>query len=325
MSDFLVQMGNGCSSEHLLALLKLPYGRLAPKGRGFAFPWGSIAVLEDPLGSNQNITASDQGVLAWVGDLVGGMSDSFRTALTARLAALQHSARDCDNDLQNDPVFKQLNGAFAILFADQTGYSIVVDPLGATQVFFGKGHDGQRVSAGTHADLVATAAGISDEMDFVSITQFLRHGYCVFPCTMYKNLVEGQPGAVHAMCRTEDEDLRPRQWSYWSPPPEVRTGYREADLAETLCEVFLASVADRCGPRRTGVALSGGLDSRLVTAAVPGSKPCTAFTLCDRLNREAKTAQRAAAAYGRPWFPLFRQKEYLADHLVDVVKFVGCE
>jgi hypothetical protein len=233
MSDFLVQMGNGCSSEHLLALLKLPYGRLAPKGRGFAFPWGSIAVLEDPLGSNQNITASDQGVLAWVGDLVGGMSDSFRTALTARLAALQHSARDCDNDLQNDPVFKQLNGAFAILFADQTGYSIVVDPLGATQVFFGKGHDGQRVSAGTHADLVATAAGISDEMDFVSITQFLRHGYCVFPCTMYKNLVEGQPGAVHAMCRTEDEDLRPRQWSYWSPPPEVRTGYREADLAET--------------------------------------------------------------------------------------------
>lgn len=325
MSDFLVRMGRDCGSDHLLALLKQPYGGAAPKGRGFDFPWGSIAVLEDHLGSKQNIIASDKTLLAWVGDFIGGMTDAFRTALSGRLAELQHSTRESGDSLKDDPIFAQLNGAFTILFADETGFSIVVDPLGVMQVFFGSGPDGRIVSAGTHVDAVAISGGLSGELDLLSIVQFLRKGYCVFPHTMYQHLVEYEPGAVHVISGTQDKESRPRQWSYWSPPAEIRSGYNEADLADTLREAFLAAIADRCGQKRIGVALSGGLDSRLLAAAVPEDDDCVAFTMCDKLNREANTARRVASAYGRPWLPLFRHEEYLADHLVDIVKFVGCE
>lgn len=324
MSDFLVRIGHDCDSGCLLDLLKQPYGSSAPRGQGFDFAWGSVAVLEDRLASNANIIRVRDGVFAWVGELVGGMSETVRTGLVSRLSRLQHSAREEGGALENDPVFEQLNGAFAILYADESGFSLVTDPLGATQVFWGKGPDGRAVSAGTHADLVAVAAGVLDEVDPVSLGQFLRHGYCDFPGTMYKNLVEGPPGAVHGVGRARDA-VRPQYWSYWRPPAEVRTGYNEADLVEALREAFLAAVAERCGRERTGVALSGGLDSRLVIAAVPRDKAGIAFTLCDWLNREARTARSAAAAYDRPWFPLVRQKEYLADHLVEVVRLVGCE
>lgn len=324
MSDFLVRIGHDCSSEHLLALVKQPYNGSAPEGRGFDFSWGSLAVLEDRLASNANIMTLNAGVLAWVGELVGGMSAALRNGLIARLARLQHSARDCGDRLADDPAFQQLNGAFAILFADDSGFSIVTDPLGATQVFRGTRSDGRVVSAGTHADTTAIAGGISDEMDCVSIAQFLRHEHCAFPHTMYRDIHECQPGAVCAMSRTDDGELQRRQWSYWSVP-NVRTDCSEEDFADALRQAFVAAVADRCERKRIGVALSGGLDSRLVTAAVPDGDSCTAFTMCDKLNRETRTAQRVAVAYGRPWSALFRRDEYLADHLVDVVRFVGCE
>jgi len=324
MSDFLIRIGRDWDSGCLLALLKQPHGVRAPRGQGLDFAWGSLAVLEDRLASNANIIRVNGGVLAWVGELAGGMSETMRAGLVSRLSRLQRSAQEYGDGLDNDPAFEQLNGAFAILYADESGFSVVTDPLGATQVFWGKGSDGRAVSAGTHADLVAVAGGVSDEVDPISLGQFLRQGYCDFPATMYKNLVEGRAGTVHVMCRDND-GLQPKQWSYWLPPPEVRTGYSEADLVERLREAFLAAVAERCGRGRTGVALSGGLDSRLVTAAVPNDMAGIAFTLCDRLNREARTARLAAAAYGRPWFPLVRQEGYLADHLVEVVRFIGCE
>lgn len=184
MSDFLIRIGHDCDSGRLLALLKQPYGVRAPQGQGFDFTWGSLAVLEDRLASNANILRVNGGVLAWVGDLVGGMSEAFRTTLIARLASLHRSGQGHDDSLEDDPVFRQLNGAFAILYADEMGFCVVTDPLGTTQVFLGQGRDGQIVSAGTHADLVAVAGGLADELDFASLAQFLRHGYCVFPGTM---------------------------------------------------------------------------------------------------------------------------------------------
>jgi hypothetical protein len=73
------------------------------------------------------------------------------------------------------------------------------------------------------------------------------------------------------------------------------------------------------------VAISGGLDSRLVMAAIPQQQECLGFTLCDSVNREAMTAKMVSAIYHRPWMPLFRSKDYVADTLVDIVRFIGFE
>ncbi len=73
------------------------------------------------------------------------------------------------------------------------------------------------------------------------------------------------------------------------------------------------------------VKLSGGLDSRVILAGVPRSADCVTVTFCDQMNREVITARRVARAYQRPWYPVFREDEYIANHFVRAVRLGGCE
>jgi hypothetical protein len=142
---------------------------------------------------------------------------------------------------------------------------------------------------------------------------------------MYRHVTELSPGAVHRRTRREDGAAVLRSRPYWSPPREERAGRDAAALAQRLRQAFISAVQDRCQHETVSVALSGGLDSRLVLAAIPQERECLAFTLCDELNREARTARRVAAAYRRPWLPLYRRKDYVADNLVAITRFIGFE
>ncbi len=325
MSDFVVSLGKTHTGEALLGLLKVPYGRRSPNGRFFSFPWGNMAVLEEHLVQGKNIVNSQGTVLAWVGDLAGDTSEAFMSALLTRLVSLKNSRREATPSLENDGLLKQLNGAFSIVLADQTGVSIVTDPMSFTQVFVGKGREGNAASFGTHADLVALLSDASTPLDLVSIVQFLQRAHCTFPHTMHASVTEMQPGSVHLVELAKEGRPRLRCLSYWSPPREVRETYDEDQLARDLREALLASVRDRCGPGTIGVALSGGLDSRLVMAAIPKDVHCIGLTICDKLNREARTARRVAVAYDRTWSPLFRHEDYLAENMVGQVRLAGCE
>jgi asparagine synthetase B (glutamine-hydrolysing) len=325
MTDFLVHTGGEYSGAGLLDLLKQPYGPRAPEGRAFDFAWGSVAVLRENASRGTNILAGSDAMLAWIGDLVGATSDGWLEALMSRLGELQNAGDRTPVSLAADGMFERLNGAFAIVRADPAGFSIVTDPMSFTQVFAGKNVKNEVVAFGTHADLVAALTGTSEAMDPVSIAEHLLAGHCTYPHTMYRHVTELSPGSVH--CRTRNGGGEPvlRCLPYWSPPPEQRDGYDAAALSLSLRQAFVSAVQDRCGHRTVAVALSGGLDSRLIMAAVTPERECLAFTLCDELNREARTAQKVAAAYGRPWLPLLRRKDYVADHLVDVARFVGFE
>ena len=118
----------------------------------------------------------------------------------------KHASQRRSHDVDNDSVLAQLNGAFAVLLADETGFSIVVDPLGFTQVFLAEEGKGNVLAVGTHAETVAIAGDVSTDIDLISAVQFLRHGHCLFPNTMYKDLTECQAGTVHVMDRQDDED-----------------------------------------------------------------------------------------------------------------------
>jgi len=327
MCDFLISIGDRYSPEFLLSLLKRPYGERAPAGQCFGFKWGSAAVLNEHLAGGNNINKEHNGVFAWVGDLVGEIPHGQLKPFIERIKDIHRFEGFGGIDLKSDNLFGKLNGAFAIMWADEAGFCLVTDPMNFTQVFAGKGNGGEAAAFGTQQDLVAAVSDSGADLDVVSIAQVMLTRYCTFPNTMYTNVTELRPGAVYCVNLNAPGKAVCKNLSYWSVPDELQSGYSETELADELSEAVTASVRDRAAGGPVAVALSGGLDSRLVMAAVPKELECMGLTLCDELNRETKVAEKVAKGYGHTWFPLFREEEYLANNLIDIVKFIGfdCE
>jgi asparagine synthetase B (glutamine-hydrolysing) len=325
MSDFLVSLDKRHRGNDLLSLIKKPYGKRAPEGQSFDYSWGSVAVLNERLACNGNIIVRDGASFAWVGDLVVDLPDRFAEMLMNRLNQLQQLADDDDVCLETDSLFARLNGTFAIVFTNAGGLCIVTDPLSFVPVYKGKNRQGDIVSLGTHPDSVAVTCDMVTSVDTVSAAEFLNTGGSTFPSTMYTSVKQLNPGSLFRVHPGKSGRMRVQTFRYWSPPRELATGSDIGELAEELAQSITSAAKDRCGKGRVAVALSGGLDSRLILAAIPKEVECVAVTFGDCMNRELKTAQRVAKAYDRQWFPLLRGKDFLEHSLVNTVKIAGCE
>lgn len=323
MSDFLISLVPKSSARSPLEVLTILYGAGRPHGESFTFPWGHLAVLHEPLVRGRSIAAQGDRVCAWVGDLLLDDREARPEELAGHLDRL--SRRHGANGLAKDPFFDCLNGAFAIVFADSEGVSLITDPLNAVPVYFALDDAGRVVAAGTHADVVAAFAGPGCSLDLASAGEFLNRGTPMFPHTMHTHVKEFAPGSFHRLTVAPPSVVDVGSQVYWSPPPEDQKGCSKEQFARELTEALRAAVSRRCHGHRVAVKLSGGLDSRVILAAVPRSVECVTVTFCDELNREAVTARRVAQAYARPWTPLFREHEYIANHFVRAVRLSGCE
>ncbi len=324
MSDFLIQIGHACPAEELLDVLRQPYGRRAPEGCCFTFPWGSVAVLKEHHAAGGNIRKQGDLVFSWVGDLVTDMSVEYVNALLCRIMDKCFASGPAPCSLESDEVFAKLNGAFAILVACSQGLAIVTDPLAFTQVY--KGCNGRQdiVSIGTHPDCVASVAAQSPAIDTTSCAEFLNWGNSSFPHTMYRQVKELSPGRLHWI-DTDRPKLILENMPYWRPPEELHSGYDPEVIAEELATAFRSVVRDRCDRTRVGVTLSGGQDSRLIMACVPRDVECLGVTFGEYPNRESRTARKIAETYGRSFVFLQREPEFLADAMVSTVRLTGCE
>ena len=178
---------------------------------------------------------------------------------------------------------------------------------------------------GTHPDLVACIADDQDEIDPVSVFEFLNAGTPCFPHTMHSRVRELSPGRLHVVGQGVDGQKKILETVWWPFPKESENVPDERELADSLGKAFRSAVQDRCGNGTVGVTLSGGLDSRLVMAAVPQSSHCLGFTFFDVMNRETRIARKVARCYGRQWVPLVRDREYIGRTAEETVRFIGCE
>ncbi len=290
-------------------------------GHFFEYPWGNAAVLEDQLANCKNICEFDGIIFAWVGDLVSPLSakdvDEILETLNQPNNENLQLHREC---------FTKLNGAFACLIATQNQLVIITDPMAYTQVFIHNevSGDPESIYIGTHLETIAAVSGEKNHLDHVSLAEFLNAGTTTFPHTTYKHVKEMRPGTIHCF-EFNNQRLTRKSMQYWTPPAEDRT-ISEEQLADDLRKALVASVQDRIkNHHKVGIALSGGLDSRLIMALVPESKECIGLTLCDHENRETRTAMKVSQCYGRPWYPLQRSENYLADCLLQTTRLIGCD
>jgi hypothetical protein len=324
MCDFLVSCGRQYNGKKLLDLIKKPYGERAPEGRSFDFPWGSAAILQDQIANGKNIFVLNGMIFAWIGDLVTRLPDKTLEGFLKNIESKFACSQNCNNSLKSDEYFSMLNGAFAIIVLHNKGFNIITDALNYTQVYIGRKETRGILVVGTHPDLVACASENLSDLDIRSVGEFLNSGRATFPNTMFHNVKQIEPGSLHIFSSDKNK-VEITSWKYWSPPKEMEGQFNKNELAEELRGYFLSAVRRRCEGKKVAISLSGGLDSRLIIASVPKEIDCIGLTFCDQLNREAITARRVACCYNRPWYPLYRDKEYIADNAVKTIMFTGCE
>jgi len=324
VTDFLFDFKRTHQGQHLGHLAKVACRDGVAAMHWWDRPWGSGAVLDEPLADGHNVIQRGDLAVAWVGDLVTEMTDARIDALMGCAAAVRQAAAARDVPAAAYRGLRDFNGAYAIFLADEKGICVITDRTASVRVYAGYAATGQLLTLGTHSDLVAAATAEALDIDDASIAEFLSQGGVTFPHTMHRNVRQLDPASAHVVVPGEG-GFQVRSISYWEPPRELCGRYDERELAQELRETLVQAVRDRCKGGRIAVCLSGGLDSRFIMAAIPKSTECIGVTFCDELNREARVAKQVAACYGRQWFPLYRDREHLAHIIEPAVRRIGCE
>jgi asparagine synthase (glutamine-hydrolysing) len=219
-----------------------------------------------------------------------------------------------------------LNGNFVVFLLDRLNrnFLVVTDRCGMMLAYANGPLNRARVLS-SHPDALALVTDESQKWDLTSLAEFLMTGRLTFPHTYYQNMrgldmgmvcrfaVNDGTLAFQSELRYSDIDFR---------PDEQATAN---DLAAELAAAFQNAVKRRTLPLlgRTGIALSGGLDSRLILSAARNRENIRAFNLYDERNLESRTAEAIAAACGVEFEPIQRDFDYYGNTAELGVKISG--
>jgi asparagine synthetase B (glutamine-hydrolysing) len=178
---------------------------------------------------------------------------------------------------------------------------------------------------GSHPDVVAASIGEEVNLDEVSLSEFIMTGRVTFPFTYYRHVQALEPGCVTTF-DVHDKTLvlasKRRYFEFGSYP----NGHASLDqLAQEFGTAFRNSVARRTLRLfgRTGVGLSGGLDSRVIVATAQDRTQLCAFHLYNEENAELRAARQLAQACKVEFVPLQRQFEYYGETAEQGVRISG--
>lgn len=294
MSDFLFS-SRPAAPGTLAAVLARWLGAVTAETREYHGAWGSLAVARAPH-DPEPVFEDDRAVTVLVGEPFARLPGAFpgaaaedgrRRLVHTRLAS---GARDGWDEA--------LDGQFAAFSVGKAGGGgiAVTDLFAWIPVFASERRDPEpRVVVGTHADAVAEAAGVRDEIDPVSAAELLGFYAITPPRTLYPAVRQLPAGSVRAFA---SDGWTGEPHAYWRPV-EKNPFASVDEAAEALREALVADVALACeGHRRVGIMLSGGEDSRAILGAVPDGVGVQAFIYTENPNREVRVAGRVARAYG---------------------------
>jgi asparagine synthase (glutamine-hydrolysing) len=175
---------------------------------------------------------------------------------------------------------------------------------------------------GSHPDVLAAVAGETGRADAVSLAEFILASTVTPPFTYYERIRAVEPGTLIVFDLPEKRQSQRRYFTFdFQGDPKTP----EDELADVLAVAWRQAVRRRTLPRfgRPVVALSGGLDSRLILAAMSQPERALAFTCYDAPNRELQYARSIARAVGAAFLPLQRSPDYYGENAEAGVRISG--
>lgn len=221
--------------------------------------------------------------------------ESEKRELIRRGHAFDEEASDAEYVLRvyeeyGDEGFRRLNGSFSCAIYDATdrSFRLVTDRLGSRPLFYGLAADGAFAFA-TRVSPLLTLSGISRELDAAAVVEFCTLQKVLGAKTYHRGVRMMPPASVLSF---RDGEVRVSR--FWTPayrPVPGTVGQYAEELAETIKS---ATQSISRGPGRMGILVSGGLDARMMVAAVDGSPVCYCFG--DYENPEYDAARQVAEA-----------------------------
>ena len=198
-------------------------------------------------------------------------------------------------------------GMFAFAVWDQREKSLWLcrDRLGIKPLYVGK--IGSSLAFSSEIRALQLIPGFDTTLDREAISLFMRHDYVPHPLSIYAAVRKIAPGVLTRYTLNDRQQIRQTDTVYWSveqaagKPMEIPADDQE--MLEQLSGLLQQSVRGRLiADVPTGVFLSGGLDSSLITAIAQSmtSSRLKTFTIGFEEARfdECKYARQVAEALG---------------------------
>ena len=217
---------------------------------------------------------------------------------------------------------EQVNGSCAVIVYDKPGRVIhlVTDRCGVFPVYEAPGP-----AYCSHPDVLASAVDEAHCLDEASLAEFIVSGTVTPPFTYYTRIRAAEFGTVFSFDLSTRQPTGPskRRYFAFAYRGDSRTG--EDELAAQLATALRRAVQRRTQTRlgRTAIALSGGLDSRVIAACSSNVQQSFAFCCYDQPNRELRIADAIAQSLSVPFAPFRREPDYYADHAEQGVRISG--
>jgi asparagine synthase (glutamine-hydrolysing) len=157
---------------------------------------------------------------------------------------------------------ERLEGSFAFFLADPSGGLSILgrDRFGVETLFYAENGDG--LVFGSRLGPVLRHPGMPRTLNFEAMHQYLLFCYNPTPASFFQGVRKLEP--AHTLVTRNGAS---RIFRYWKLSFSRVSTKAEGETAEALFEILDRSVGDACDPsRRTGVFLSGGMDSSSVTS-----------------------------------------------------------
>lgn len=319
MSDFIFSNIKQVKGK-MEKCLKNIYHNNKPKVIEFHGNWGSLAVSRNLYNGFQPLE-TERHILVVIGGPVLYFRDNlFLTGENPTTGTQAIYERYVTKKIRWD---EDLSGPFVVLIVDKlsSGVTCVTDLMMFIPVY--QYMQNGNVLLATHVDSLASAAGQLDNIDSVSLVDFVLHGVITHPYTAYKNLHQLYPAAIHSF-KPYNGKLHPIKPNMYWMPNEINP-YTHIKQAALAIRKGINSYISRVTEGMTEVAqfLSAGEDSRSIAGFMPKRLKRNAYIFLDCMNREGRIAKRVATLYGLKFHVAFRSKTHYLNILPEASDLVG--
>lgn len=220
----------------------------------------------------------------------------------------------------------ELNGSYVVFVHDprlKKAY-LVTDRCGMFPCFASSKGNSLPV-IGSHPDVLARVVCASEELDMVSLAEFLVAGKVSFPYSYYMHIRSLDFGSIHEFELETKEPAYVQKTKHFEFTHRIDSRVSEDELADELARAFVAAVNRRTLPifGQTGISLSGGLDSRALLCSAQAKNSIWSFCFFDEPNLEYRIAEEVAGAVGVKFIPFRRTFDHYADNAELGVRIAG--
>ncbi|MBC6949269.1 hypothetical protein DWB58_15185, partial [candidate division KSB1 bacterium] len=190
---------------------------------------------------------------------------------------------------------ERFNGLFQLALWDAGRKELLVsgDRGGLRPIYLVQ--QGNKLAFAPEVKALLTLPWVSRAVDYAGVLGFLRHGFCLGQHTFFHAVKVLPPGAFAVFRQGRLQVQR-----YWKMDFQQNPSHNEKEASQRFIETWRDVMHTQTeGEHRHGLPLSGGVDSRLILAAMAADKrEVLTFTIGNPGCKDAEIAKRVAETAG---------------------------